>query len=754
MPTGGSERGGGLMADGGQGPPFGLVNGTWAGSICAAEPDGNKNAIENRSHYHYRLRYTATKGQFSVTKTTIYTALAGVSLAGLLAATPAPAAAAAATAEADSADSAARDVIVVTAARTETFAGTKTETPLIETPQPIRIITDDQYLAQGAISISDTVKYAAGITANAYGRDTRVDGFVVRGVNAVQFRDGMRDIFSYYATIPSDPYNFSRVEVVRGPASVLFGQGSIGGLVNLVSKTPTFETGGEISAVYGSYDRKEILGDVNLALSDSLAVRAVGRARDADTYVKHVPDDRVFFAPSLRWKPGPQTDIVLLGLYQEDDGGSTSQFLPRVGTQVPNGSNPPLDPYLFVGKPGWDRYSGRSLQGGGTITQRFGQNVKLTARARYIDADLDYYTHYTDSYSNPANPYLDPGRRLINLYADASNARMNVFSADTNLQVKFNTGSAVEHTLMVGLDYSWSKVGKRYAGGIETIDLYDIDYDALQTYEPAGPFAYETLKQLGVYAQDQIRLWDRVSVVLGVRRDRVRNSSGVVDKATNLRAGIIGEIGAGFSPFVSYTESFEPLAMVDHLGNPLRPKTGKQIEGGLKWQPDRYTMVTLTAFQITEHNRVIYGAGNTIFQSGELKTKGVELEASRTLPGNYEILVNYGYNKQTVNSGPAVDFMPRHNASVWGTRTFGRADGPQLRLGAGVVYNGQRQSGPIVTGSITTLDALAELTWDHWRLTLNATNLLDNRYFASCLSRGDCFVGAPRNVMASIGFMF
>jgi len=140
-------------------------------------------------------------------------------------------------AEAASADIEDQDQIVVTG-----YAGTKTDTALVELPQPVKIITADQYEAQGAISISDTVKYAAGVLANPYGRDTRVDGFNVRGIDALQFRDGMRDIFSFYASITSDPYNFDRVEIVRGPASVLFGQGSIGGLVNLVSKSPGFET--------------------------------------------------------------------------------------------------------------------------------------------------------------------------------------------------------------------------------------------------------------------------------------------------------------------------------------------------------------------------------------------------------------------------------------------------------------------------------------------------------------------------------
>ncbi len=142
-----------------------------------------------------------------------------------------------------------------------------------------------------------------GVLTDPYGRDTRVDTFTIRGVSALQFRDGMRDIYSYYVNIASDPYNFSRVEVVRGPASVLFGQGSIGGLVNLVSKTPVFTNTGEVQLTYGSFDRKEVLADLNLAASDKLAGRIVARVRDSGTYVDHVPDDRIMIAPSVTWRP-------------------------------------------------------------------------------------------------------------------------------------------------------------------------------------------------------------------------------------------------------------------------------------------------------------------------------------------------------------------------------------------------------------------------------------------------------------------
>jgi iron complex outermembrane receptor protein len=662
--------------------------------------------------------------------------------------------------------------IVVTAVS----ASTKTETPLTQVPQPFTVITAQQFLSQGAINISDTVKYAAGVLASPYGRDTRVDGFSVRGIDALQFRDGMRDIFSYYASITSDPYNFSRVEIVRGPASVLFGQGSIGGLVNQVSKTPSFKTGGEVSLVYGSDDRKEAMGDINIALTDTLAVRAVGRVRDADTYVDHVPDDRVMFAPSILWQPTPDTDVVLTGLYQKDKTGSTSQFLPIVGTFRPNPGNPGerLDRFTFVGKPGWDRYDGRSLQGGGSITHTFSDHIRVSLKARYIDSDLEYFTHYADSYTNPTNPFAAYGTdgRTIGLYADASDARMNVFSTDNNVQFTFGTGANIEHKLLVGLDYSWNKVGKRNAGGVETVDLYDIDTDALATYHPSGPFAYDSQKQLGVYVQDQIRFFDRVSVVVGARRDRVTSSAGTKDNATTFRAGIIGEIGAGISPFFSYTESFLPIAGVASDGTGFKPQTGTQFEAGVKWQPALNTLVTVTAFHIKEQNRVLYLPNNVTTQSGELITKGIEVEASHTLPGDFELLVNYGYNQLKSEVNSSLEYMPRHIASAWSTKTFGLPGEARLRLGAGAVYSGKSKSTgaidpygrnptipagtlyTVVTPSRTTVDALAEVTWDKWRFAINATNLLNKKYYASCLARGDCFMGAPRNVMGTISYQF
>lgn len=675
----------------------------------------------------------------------------------------------------DEADAASEE-IVVTGALDTPVAGTKSATPPLETPQPISVVTEDQFRAQGAISISDTLRYVAGVTSNTYGLDTRVDSNTIRGVDPLQFRDGMRDLYSYYASITSDPYNFSRIEVVRGPASVLFGSGSLGGIVNMVSKAPEFDFRGEAQLVYGSFDRKEAMGDITGPLTDTLAVRLVGRIRDADTQTDHVANDRVMLAPSIKWRPGADTEITLIGLYQEDDGGSTAQFLPIRGTLFDNPGNPRLPNNLFIGKPGWDRYDGRLLQGTAIVEQQLSDKVKLSVKARYIDSDLAYFTHYPNSYDNPVDPYI-PGSngRRIGLYSEASLAHMNVFSSDNNLLVKFGTGAGIEHTLLAGIDYSWSTVRKRTGYGafpLHEINIYNIDYDAIPTPVPTDD-TRESQEQVGLYIQDQIRMWDRVSVVLGARRDYVRSenlgASPQSDSATSFRFGIIGEVGANLSTFFSYTESFQPLLGSTFDGTPFTPQRGSQYEVGVKWQPSPATLVTVTGFKIDETGRPVADPLHPTFQiqAGRLKTKGIEVEAIHNLPGKFDIIVNYGYNKVT-SLDAAFNYLPRHNASVWATKTFALTDKASVRIGGGVRYTGKSISTgyagldgngdpfdwTIVTPKSTLVDALVSLTWDKWSLSVNATNLLGEKFYASCLARGDCFIGAERNIMGTLAFRF
>lgn len=662
-----------------------------------------------------------------------------------------------------------RAEILVTGELTRSGGATKTDTPVLEVPQPVTVVPAEIYEAQGAVSVSDTLNYVAGVHSNPYGPDSRVDGGFVRGVNALQFRDGMRDIFSYYASIRADPYNFSQVELIRGPASVLFGAGSLGGIINLVSKKPEFMPAGEVSLRYGSFNRKEALADVTGPITANVAGRLVARVRDSGTQTDFVPDDRVMIAPSLTWQPTMNTELTLIGLYQEDDGGSTSQFLPLVGTILPN-PNGQLDSDLFIGKPGWDRYDGRLAQGTALLTHRFSESVKVNLKGRYIDSDLIYLTHYPNSYSNPVNPYLDPQQRLIGLYSYGIDARMEILSSDNNVQFNFTTGAGIEHVLLAGVDYSWNHVRKRGGFGYEVIDIYDIDYGAISDWGgglPSPEYDAEDVEQeqLGFYVQDQIRLFDRVSVVLGARRDNVKTDSfgtrSIDTSATSLRAGVIGEIVPGVSPFVSYTESFEPIAGTASDGSAFDPKSGNQWEAGIKFHPSDTTLLTLTAYHIKETGRPISDDvtpdPTDLVQAGESFSKGFEIEGSAVLPGELRLIANYSYNKAEVEgTGQQLNNVPKHNASLWAMRPFELGNEVALLLGGGVRHAGDNRSfGPafpdgILTPGHTLVDALAELSWQDWSLRLNATNLLGEDYYSACLARGDCFQGAERNVYATV----
>lgn len=663
--------------------------------------------------------------------------------------------------------------IVVTGAKSAATTSTKTDTPIVQIPQPITVIDDSVFLAQGAVSIGDTLNYVSGVTANPYGPDSRVDGAFVRGINALQFRDGMRDIFSYYASIRADPYNFGSVELVRGPASVLFGQGALGGIVNLVSKRPEFETHGEASLRYGSFDRKEALFDLTGPLTDSVAARVVARVRDANTQTDYVPDDRVMVSPSITFKPSPDTTFTLIGLYQEDDGGSTSQFLPLVGTILPN-PNGKLANSLFVGKPGWDRYDGRLLQGTALLEHRFDETARINLKARYIDSDLTYFTHYPDNYSNPTNPFLDADQRIMGLYVDGSVARMEIFSTDNNLQFDFNTGPSVRHTVLAGIDYSANSVYKMGGFAYETFDIYNIDYAALSDYGgglPTPTYVAEDVdqEQTGIYLQDQIRLYDRVSVVLGARRDwtRAKSMGGAWrrDSATTFRAGVIGELAKGISPFFSYTESFEPIAGTASNGSAFIPKSGRQFEAGIKFHPADAVLVTLTGYHIRESNRPV-SDDSTLdpfdqVQLGALTSKGVEFEGRATLPGQLSLIANASYNEAEADgTGRQIDNVPKFNASLWATKGIALSDEASLLLGGGVRHVGSQRSfgaafpDGVRTPPFTLVDALVELSWRDWAFTVNATNLFGKSYYSACLARGDCFMGSERNVMGTVSYRF
>ena len=236
-------------------------------------------------------------------------------------------------------------------------SATKTDTPIIETPQSISIITADRIRDQGSLTIQDSLRYVAGMRGEAYGFDSRGDFALIRGVAPTLFLDGLQQSVGFYTNSRTDPFTLERVEVIKGPSSMLYGQSSVGGLLNFVSKRPQAEQKSELQLQYGSFDRKQIAFDSTGPLDDdgTLLYRVVAVQRDSQTQVDHTKDNRLLFMPSLTWRPNEQFEWTLMANVQKDDGGTTSSFLPHRGTvlSAPYGE---IGSERFVSEPGFDEY--------------------------------------------------------------------------------------------------------------------------------------------------------------------------------------------------------------------------------------------------------------------------------------------------------------------------------------------------------------------------------------------------------------
>jgi iron complex outermembrane receptor protein len=256
---------------------------------------------------------------------------------------------------------------------------------------------------------------------------------------------------------------------------------------------------------------------------------------------------------------------------------------------------------------------------------------------------------------------------------------------------------------------------------------------------------------------------------LGVRRDHVKaqvaGAAAETANATTLRAGAIVEVVKGVSPFFSYTQSFDPISGTASDGNPFKPKRGEQFEAGVKFHPDDNMLVTLTGYHIKETKRPVDDPTTPSpfdqRQAGSLTSKGFEVEARYELPADFQILANYSFvEAEIAGEKHQVENIPKHNASVWATKTVALGDDISARMGGGVRYSSANYSfGPFFPGGVRTpgyalVDALLELTRRNWTLSVNATNLLGKEFYAACLSRGDCFNGAERNVFATLSYKF
>ncbi|WP_431482285.1 TonB-dependent siderophore receptor [Pseudomonas solani] len=647
---------------------------------------------------------------------------------------------------------------VATAAGT----ATKTDTPIIETPQSISVVTRDQITDIHAQSLRDVLGYTAGVIATE-ADDRLTDTFVLRGfqISGSTFRDGMLYMSNIYDGT-QEPYGMERVEVLRGASSVLFGQAAPGGIINVVSKLPTREELHEIKAETGSNDRHQLATDHGGALTDTLSYRFTALQRKSDTTTDHVPDDRTYIAPSLTWQPDDATSLTLLASYQKSRTAYV-YGLPAEGTVLPN-PNGHISRHTFTGEPGYDKSVITAWDIGYRFEHAFSDDLKVRQNLRYFESENDMPSVWLDSFIDPQMTTVARGAQ--DRVDDSRN-----FVVDTQLEARFHH-QRVEQTVLAGVDY-----GDRH---LQT-DRYDYDLTPLNVFNPVyggtftarGPAPFSSrnrTRQSGIYLQDQIKFDEKWVLLLGGRQDWAKQKEDALygndrsrqdSDAFTTRVGLVYLADNGLAPFVSYSESFEPQAGRSRAGQDFDPTEGEQYEIGIRYQPPgSNALYSAALYQLTRSNVLTTDPVDTNFQvqTGEIRSRGLELEAKADIGSNASVTASYAYTQAEVtksnsgNEGQKTGGMPRNMFSVWGDYRFGQVGPGELRAGTGVRYVDEVPglfSTRIVAPSYTLVDAMLGYAMGPWDLTLNVTNLTDEDYLSYTYA---AFYGAERQVTAGVAY--
>lgn len=642
---------------------------------------------------------------------------------------------------------------------------TKTDTPILTTPQSVSVITADRMQVQDVQTVPEALRYTAGVNTQPWGDDPRFDQFRVRGFEATTggvYLDGLAMRHIGQSGWQFEPYGAERLEVMKGPASVLYGQVPPGGLVNLVSKRPVFEPFGEVIGKLGTNDLRQGAFDVGGALGGgedpAVAARLTGLARASDDEAEHTHDDRLYLAPSVTWQPDEDTSVTLLASVLQDEG-SGNNLIPARGSLYasPLGT---IDRDFFVGDPNFDRVDQTQYLLGYDASHRLNDVWTIGQTARYGHLSTEQEVLFSAGLRGD-------GRTLDRAAFTVDDALSNI-AVDTRATAAFATGAAVDHTLLLGVDVRHSSNDKEWGyGAAPAIDLFAPVYNVAVTRPAVYSREEQSLRQTGLYVQDQIVVDDAWHLSLGARHDWAKSdvdnliagtSTAQEDSAFTYRVGLGYAFDNGVFPYAHYATSFEPEIGSDAAGNPFDPTEGREIEVGVKVEPPgTNSRVTLALFDLKRQN-VVYSDPLTFVrrQVGEEHVRGVELEGVAELAAGLSLTAAYTYTDSEFSKhadptriGNEMVMTPKHMASAWLDYTVQEGSLAGLGLGGGVRYVGESwgdEDNSIRNPDYTLVDAALRYQWDAVGLALNASNLLDNEYVQCNSGAEACYYGFGRSV--------
>jgi len=648
----------------------------------------------------------------------------------------------------------------------DSASAAKSALALIETPRAVSVITRAQLDARGVVTMPEAVRYAAGVTTGRFGFDPRFDQIAIRGfaVNTTgDYLDGLRQTPGSYAYFHTDPYALERIDIVKGPMSVLYGQGTPGGLINRVSKRPTDAPLREIRLMGATHDRKQFAADVadQLNAQGTARFRLTGLTRRGE-HERMVADDRDMVAPVVEFKLGEQTTLTWLGQYIRDETDTSVSFYNENGSVTD----------IRVSDPDYDHQRQTQYQLGYELAWRPSDAVTLRQRLRYGNIRL------AARYLSGAG--LQPGTRILNRSAWSIESRLHNVQIDTQAQWTFALGGA-QHRLLGGFDYqylAWDQGVGYLPDGYPPLDLDNPQYGGVTGPTPPSNTVSvdQHNAQHGIYLSQQTRAGNwRFN--LGGRYDTTRlhnqnRLSGAAatrkrDHALTWQVGALYLSDSGLAPYVSYATSFNPNTSLDINGDPLDATHGAQIEAGVKYQPPGgRSALTAAVYQIKEKDAVRTVPGMPYEElAGFIRSRGIELEAQLDLPSNLQLIASYSYNRSKVTAsndpmevGKTRGSPARHTAALWLDYRLPQGSLAGLGLGAGARYVGSTYGNVYNTmhnRAATLFDAALSYeagglhpALKGWTAMLRVNNVNDKK--VQVCDGGFCYLGQGRQVMGSV----
>lgn len=670
---------------------------------------------------------------------------------------------------------------------TSTKSATKTQTPLLQTPQSVSVITRKQMNDQNVRSLNEALRYTPGVAAEQWGGVTAFDQFSIRGFNYGstgfndQFLDGLRmNNGLVYGFQQVDPFLLEDITVLRGPASVLYGLASPGGVIAMNSKMPTKESIHHIELEGGNHQYQRGSFDFGGEANDdgTILYRIVGTAATREGQERGTESRRWALAPSVTFQPDYYNKLTLYARVQNDPKMGAQTSLPVAGTAKsnPNGKLP-VDAY--PGESDHNTFSRKQAAVGYSAEHFFNDDWSTTLNGRYSGE--------TSKYNAVIFSGLEADQRTIDRTVVGSNEHFNTINLDNQLHGHFNTGD-VDHKILLGMSWDRFTGHANYASGyVSPLDIYAPTYGQavfgnLNEWQNTRVMNNQT----GLYAQDQLS-YQQWRATFGVRHDwsSIRtndllsssNDFKQRDEATTWRAGLNYLFENGVAPYLTYAQSFQPTNSVDSNGKPFDPSRGELYEAGIKYQPSSLAaLFSIAAFNLTQDKVLTTDPENVQYsvQGGKIRSRGVELEARGNLSDQFSVIgsmtwqdVKYVQDSDRNVIGKTPLRIPTRFGSLW---LNWEAPTKSLVAGLGAGVGGRFSNGTkggtmdeqFDTAGYGVMDA--EVHYDlgylasslkGGKVQVTAQNLTDRRYVTSCFTESQgCFFGSERAIIAKLSWDF